>query len=82
MIMNRTYIIILLCSLWTALPIVIGAQTEKKDFTVVIDPGHGGRDPGAIGKRGKDLQTHDMATPDNVPAPLEAPRGQAVPPRL
>ena len=54
MIMNRTYIIILLCSLWTALPIVVGAQTEKKDFTVVIDPGHGGRDPGAIGKRGKE----------------------------
>lgn len=53
MIMNRSYIIILLCSLWTALPLV-GAQEEQKDFTVVIDPGHGGRDPGAIGKRGKE----------------------------
>ena len=53
MIMNRSYIIILLCSLWSALPLV-GAQAENRDFIVVIDPGHGGRDPGAIGKRGKE----------------------------
>lgn len=53
MIMNRSYIIILLCSLWTALPLV-GAQAENRNFIVVIDPGHGGRDPGAIGKRGKE----------------------------
>jgi N-acetylmuramoyl-L-alanine amidase len=51
--MNRSYIIILLCSLWSVLPLV-GAQAESRDFIVVIDPGHGGRDPGAIGKRGKE----------------------------
>ena len=53
MTMNRSYIIILLCSLWSVLPLV-GAQAESRDFIVVIDPGHGGRDPGAIGKRGKE----------------------------
>ncbi len=53
MIMNRSYIIILLCSLWLVFPL-IGAQAESRDFIVVIDPGHGGRDPGAIGKRGKE----------------------------
>ena len=53
MIMNRSYIIILLCCLWLVFPLV-GAQAESRDFIVVIDPGHGGRDPGAIGKRGKE----------------------------
>ena len=51
--MNRSYIIILLCALWSALPFV-GTQAGNRDFIVVIDPGHGGRDPGAIGKRGKE----------------------------
>jgi N-acetylmuramoyl-L-alanine amidase len=51
--MNRSYIIILLSSLWLVFPL-IGAQAESRDFIVVIDPGHGGRDPGAIGKRGKE----------------------------
>lgn len=27
---------------------------QKNDFTVVIDPGHGGRDPGAIGAKSKE----------------------------
>jgi N-acetylmuramoyl-L-alanine amidase len=42
-----------LCCLCSVLPLV-GAQAESRDFIVVIDPGHGGRDPGAIGKRGKE----------------------------
>ncbi len=36
-------------------PIVTNQQqriTRKKQFTIAIDPGHGGRDPGAIGKKG------------------------------
>ena len=53
MISNKSYIIILLCCLWSVLPLV-SLNAEGGDFTVVIDPGHGGRDPGAIGKRGKE----------------------------
>ena len=53
MISNNSYIIILLCCLWSVLPLV-SLNAEGRDFTVVIDPGHGGRDPGAIGKRGKE----------------------------
>lgn len=53
MIPYKSYIIILLCCLWSALPSV-RLNAEGRDFTVVIDPGHGGRDPGAIGKRGKE----------------------------
>lgn len=53
MISKRNYIIILLCAIWQfILPSTI--QAEEGTFTVVIDPGHGGRDPGAIGKRGKE----------------------------
>ena len=53
MTLNRSYIIILLCCLWSALPLT-QLKAEGGTFTVVIDPGHGGRDPGAIGKRGKE----------------------------
>ena len=53
MVSKRNYIIILLCAIWQfILPSTI--QAEEGTFTVVIDPGHGGRDPGAIGKRGKE----------------------------
>lgn len=50
---DKNYIIILLCAIWTALPLV-PLQAQGRDFIVVIDPGHGGRDPGAIGRRGKE----------------------------
>ena len=30
------------------------AVTEDKSFIVVIDPGHGGHDPGAVGRKGKE----------------------------
>ncbi len=36
-------------------PIVTNQQKrrqQKKEFVIALDPGHGGRDPGAIGKRG------------------------------
>lgn len=50
---DRLKIIILLCSLALVLPFLC-LTAEGKDFTVVIDPGHGGHDPGAIGRRGKE----------------------------
>lgn len=51
--LNRSHIIILWCCLLSALPF-LPLKAEGGTFTVVIDPGHGGRDPGAIGKRGKE----------------------------
>ena len=50
---NRLYIVSLLCCLWVALP-TFCSKAEAQDFTVVIDPGHGGRDPGAVGRKGKE----------------------------
>lgn len=50
---DRLKIIILLCSLWLVLP-AFCLSAERKDFIVVIDPGHGGHDPGAIGRRGRE----------------------------
>ena len=50
---RRNYILILLCAIWSALPFAT-LQAQGRDFTVVIDPGHGGRDPGAVGRKGKE----------------------------
>lgn len=53
MTFNRLYIIFFWCCLWSALPFCC-IEAEAQDFTVVIDPGHGGRDPGAIGRKGRE----------------------------
>lgn len=50
---DRLKIIFLLCTLCLVLPFLC-MSVQGKNFVVVIDPGHGGRDPGAIGKRGKE----------------------------
>lgn len=53
---NTLYIyiyILLVCSLHFFFPLKTNAQ-GKKDFVVVIDPGHGGHDPGALGKKSKE----------------------------
>lgn len=42
----------LLLAFVCCMPTMVGAQTKK--FTVVIDAGHGGHDPGAIGKISKE----------------------------
>lgn len=53
MTFNRLYIVFSVCFLWLTFPCFC-IQAEAENFTVVIDPGHGGRDPGAIGRRGKE----------------------------
>lgn len=50
---DRFKITLLLCSLWLTVPFFC-LTMEGKDFTVVIDPGHGGHDPGAVGRRSKE----------------------------
>lgn len=55
---RRNYIIILLSGILACLtmlqPDSLYASPTDKTFTVVIDAGHGGHDPGAIGKRGRE----------------------------
>ncbi|MCD8031954.1 MAG: N-acetylmuramoyl-L-alanine amidase [Bacteroides sp.] len=46
------FIRLLYISLWAFL--LSGSSLWAKDFVVVIDPGHGGRDPGAVGKISKE----------------------------
>ena len=46
------YFVFLLCVFLSFLPAVSDAQ--KKDFVLVLDPGHGGRDPGAVGRISKE----------------------------
>lgn len=51
---NTRYLILLLVLLLSA-PVAVKAQkSKKKPFTVVIDPGHGGVDPGALGRKAKE----------------------------
>ena len=62
---DRLKIIILLCSLALVLPFLC-LTAEGKDFTVVIDPGHGGHDHRQTRKR-KEYQSEcgiESRTPD------------------
>lgn len=40
--------------LWMAIGLSVADEVSAKDFILVIDPGHGGKDPGAIGHRVKE----------------------------
>ncbi|WP_321334907.1 N-acetylmuramoyl-L-alanine amidase [uncultured Bacteroides sp.] len=50
---QRKYILLLIICLWLPLPPLF-ISVWSKDFVVVIDPGHGGHDPGAIGQISKE----------------------------
>lgn len=54
---KRTHLIYILFSLWLIIIPLAFNNAWAKEFVVVIDPGHGGRDPGALGKiaREKDI---------------------------
>ena len=47
-------LIILLSVILLTIPQTMAQKNKKKQFTVVIDPGHGGVDPGALGRRSKE----------------------------
>ena len=49
-----TRLIILLAVFLLAMPHAMAQKSKKKQFTVVIDPGHGGVDPGALGRKSKE----------------------------
>ena len=44
-----------------ALPHTMCAQKKKDNFVLVIDPGHGGEDPGAVGKKGTKEKNVNMS---------------------
>ena len=48
------FYILFFCFCFIAVSPFYAHSLERKNFTVVIDPGHGGHDPGALGRRGKE----------------------------
>ena len=48
------YILYIALLLWAAGPACVHANNAGKDFVLVIDAGHGGHDPGAIGRISKE----------------------------
>ena len=49
-----TRLVILLMIALLPAPYAVAQKSKKKPFTVVIDPGHGGVDPGALGRKSKE----------------------------
>lgn len=52
--LHRPYILYIFVSLWLLSSPFCTGNAWAKDFVVVIDPGHGGHDPGAVGKISKE----------------------------
>ena len=50
----RRYILYISICLGLLISPFCSGSAEAKDFVVVIDPGHGGHDPGAVGKISKE----------------------------
>ena len=50
----KSYILFIFITLFSLNYSFCIAQQKAKDFVVVIDPGHGGNDPGAVGKISKE----------------------------
>ena len=50
----RRYILYISICLGLLISPFYSGSAEAKDFVVVIDPGHGGHDPGAVGKISKE----------------------------
>ena len=49
-----TRLTVLLSIILLAMPQAMAQKSKKRQFTVVIDPGHGGVDPGALGRKSKE----------------------------
>lgn len=49
-----TRLVIVLSAFLLAMPQAVAQKSKKKPFTVVIDPGHGGVDPGALGRKSQE----------------------------
>lgn len=52
--LRRPYIVYIFACFWLLSSPFCISSTWAKDFVVVIDPGHGGHDPGAVGKISKE----------------------------
>ena len=52
----RRYILYISICLGLLISPFCSGSAEAKDFVVVIDPGHGGHDPGAVGKISKEIK--------------------------
>ena len=53
--LRRPHILYILICLWLLVSPSNVSSVWAKDFVVVIDAGHGGHDPGAIGKISKEI---------------------------